>query len=116
MINQQVSLASQVLKSPKFDNTQHVPKIVELDDFDTEEIKVVERQPLKRLKKTLLSPEASKDNNKQASMIETHEEDNPTNPKKNYGWPLRSKNNKKNPTVNNVLQKCNEPTKKGKTP
>jgi len=53
MINQQVSLASQVLKSPKFDNTQHVPKIVELDDFDTEEIKVVERQPLKRLKKNI---------------------------------------------------------------
>ncbi len=31
MINQQVSLASQVLKSPKFDNAQRVPKIVELN-------------------------------------------------------------------------------------
>ncbi len=35
MINQQVSLASQMLKNPKFDNTQHVPEIVELDDFNT---------------------------------------------------------------------------------
>jgi hypothetical protein len=42
MINQQVSLASQVLKNPKFDNAQHVPKIVELDDFDTKETKVAE--------------------------------------------------------------------------
>jgi hypothetical protein len=48
-------------------------------------------------------------------LIETHEKDNPTNPKKNYGWPLGSKN-KKNPIANNVLLKCNEPTKKGKTP
>jgi hypothetical protein len=40
MINQQVSLASQVLKDPKADNAQHVPKIVELDDFDTKETKV----------------------------------------------------------------------------
>jgi len=84
MINQQVSLASQVLKSPKFDNAQHV-QWTTFNDFNTEEIKVVERQPLKRLKKTLLSPEASKNNNKQASPIETHEEDNPTNPKKNRG-------------------------------
>jgi len=37
MINQQVSLAYQVLKNPKADDAQHVPKIVELDDFDTEE-------------------------------------------------------------------------------
>jgi hypothetical protein len=85
MIKQQVSLVSLVFKSPKFDNAQHVPKIVELDDFEIEKIKVVERQPLKCLKKTLLSLEASKDNNKQASLIETHEKDNPTNPKKNYG-------------------------------
>jgi hypothetical protein len=33
MINQQVSLASQVLKNPKVDNAQHVLEIVELDDF-----------------------------------------------------------------------------------
>jgi hypothetical protein len=33
-INQQVSLASQMLKNPKFDNTQHVPEIVELNDFN----------------------------------------------------------------------------------
>jgi hypothetical protein len=43
MINQQVSLASQVLKNPKVDNAQHVPKIVELDDFDTKETKVAKR-------------------------------------------------------------------------
>jgi hypothetical protein len=43
MSNQQVALASQMLKIPKFDNAQHVPKIVELDDFDTKETKVVER-------------------------------------------------------------------------
>jgi len=46
MINQQVSLANQVLKNPKADNAQHVPKIVKLDDFDTEEMKVVDK-PLK---------------------------------------------------------------------
>jgi len=46
MINQQVSLASQVLKNPKSDNAQHVP--VELDDFDIKETKVAKRQPLKR--------------------------------------------------------------------
>ncbi len=40
-------MASQVLKNPKSDNAQHVPKIVELDDFNTEETKVAERQPLK---------------------------------------------------------------------
>jgi len=60
MINQQVSLANQVLKNPKANNAQHVPKIVELDDFDTKETEVAERQPLKRLKKTLLSLEAVK--------------------------------------------------------
>jgi len=37
VINQQVSLASQVLKNPKADNAQHVLDIVELDDFDTKE-------------------------------------------------------------------------------
>jgi len=116
MINQQVSLASQVLKNPKSNNAQHVPEIVELDDFDTEETKVAERQPLKRLKKTLLSPKASEEKNKQVSPIETHEEDSPTNPKINHGRPLGSKNNKKNPIANNVVQKCNVPTKKGETP
>jgi flagellar biosynthesis/type III secretory pathway chaperone len=55
MINQQVSLANQVLKNPKVDNAQHVPKIVELDDFDSKKMKVTESQPLKCLKKTLLS-------------------------------------------------------------
>jgi hypothetical protein len=59
MINQQVSLANQMFKNPKSKNAQHVPEIVELDDFDTEETKVAERQPLKCLKKTLLSPKAS---------------------------------------------------------
>jgi hypothetical protein len=58
MINHQISLANQVFKNPKVDNAQHVPKIVELDDFDTEEMEVTERQPLKCLKKTLPSPEA----------------------------------------------------------
>jgi len=47
MINQQVSLASQVLKSPNSDNAQHVPEIVELDDFNIKETKVAKRQPLK---------------------------------------------------------------------
>jgi hypothetical protein len=113
MINQQVSLASQVLKNPKADNGQHVPKIVELDDFDVEKTGVTERQPLKRLKKTLLLPDASEEENKQG--IETHEEDNQTSPKKNRGRPLGSKNNKKNPAASNVVQKRNVPTKKGKT-
>jgi hypothetical protein len=36
MINRQISLANQVFKNPKADNSQHVPKIIELDDFDTE--------------------------------------------------------------------------------
>ncbi len=84
-----------MLKNPKSNNPQHVPKIVELDDFDTEKMKVAEIQPLKCLKKTLLSLEASKKNNKQVSPIEIHEEDSPTNPKKNCRRPLGSKNNKK---------------------
>jgi hypothetical protein len=74
MINQQVSLANQVPKNPKADNAQHVLEIVELDDFDFEETEVAERQPLKRLEKTLLLSDASKEENKQG--IETHEEDN----------------------------------------
>jgi hypothetical protein len=36
-------------------------------------MKVAKRQPLKHLKKTLLSFEASKEKNKQASPIESHE-------------------------------------------
>jgi hypothetical protein len=55
---------------------------------------------LKRLKKTLFSPKASKEKDKQVSPIE---EDNPTSPKKNHGLPFGSKNNKKNPTANNVV-------------
>jgi hypothetical protein len=113
MINQQVSLASQVSKNRKADNAQHVPKIVELDDFDVEETEVAEKQPLKRFKKTLLLPDASEEENKQG--IETHEEDSKISPKKNRGRPLRSKNNKKNPAASNVVQKHNVPTKKGET-
>jgi hypothetical protein len=116
MINQQVSLASQVLKNPKFDNAQHVLKIVELDVFDIEESKVVERQPLKCLNNTLFSPKAFEEETKQASPIEIHEEDNPTSPKKNLGQPLGLKNSKKNPITNNVVQKRNVFTKKGATP
>ncbi len=56
-------------------------------------------------------PEAFEEENKQG--IGTHEEDNQTNPKKNRGQPLGSKN-KKNPAANNVVQKRNVPTKKGK--
>jgi hypothetical protein len=44
-----------VLKNPKFDNAQHVLEVIDLDDFDIEITKVVRKQPLKRLKKTLLS-------------------------------------------------------------
>jgi len=44
MINQQVSLANQMLKNPKVDNAQHVSKIVELDDFDTKKTEVIEKQ------------------------------------------------------------------------
>jgi len=57
-------------------------------------------------------PEAFEEENKQG--IGTHEEDNQTSPKKNRGRPLGSKN-KKIPTVNNVVQKRNVPTKKGET-
>jgi hypothetical protein len=110
MINQQVLLANQVLKNPKVDNAQHVPKIVELDHFDTEK----KRQPLKRLKKTLLSLEAFEEENKQGNQIETHKEVRQTSLKKNRGQPLGSKNNKKNPFANNVVQKRNVPTKREK--
>jgi hypothetical protein len=58
---------------------------------------------LKSLRKTLFSPQTSKEKNKQASPIETHEEDNPTSLKKNHGRPLGSKNNKKNLAANNVV-------------
>jgi hypothetical protein len=112
MINQQVSLASQVSKNPEPDNAQHVPKIVELDDSDVEETEVAERQPLKRLKKTLLLPDASEEENKQG--VETHEEDSQISPKKNRGRPLGSKNNKKNPAASNVVQKRNVPKKREK--
>jgi hypothetical protein len=47
MINQQVSLVSQMLKNPKCDNAQHVPKILEVDDFDIKKTKVAKRKPLK---------------------------------------------------------------------
>jgi hypothetical protein len=53
-----------MLKNPKCDHAQHVPKIVELDDFKTKETKVAKRKPLKCLNKTLLSPEASKEESK----------------------------------------------------
>jgi hypothetical protein len=43
---------------------------------------------LKSLKETLLLHETSKEDNKQVSLIETHEKDNPTSPKKNRGLPL----------------------------
>jgi len=32
-----------VLKNPKADNAQHVPKIVELDDFNIEKMEDVEK-------------------------------------------------------------------------
>jgi hypothetical protein len=85
MINQQISLTSQVLKNPKFDNAQHVPEIVKLDNFDTKQTKVAKRQPLKPFFKTLLSLETFEEESKQASPIETHEKDNPTSPLKNRG-------------------------------
>jgi hypothetical protein len=91
-------------------------KIVKLDDFDTEETEVTEKKPLKCLKKTLLSLETSEKKNKQGSRIETHEEDIQTSPKKNHVRLLGSKNNKKIPIANNVVQKRNVPTKKGETP
>jgi hypothetical protein len=40
MINQQVSLANQVLKNLKVGNAQHVLEIVELDDFDIKKIEI----------------------------------------------------------------------------
>jgi hypothetical protein len=64
MINQQVSLASQVLKNPKSNNAQHVLEIVELDDFNTKETKIVEIQPLKCSKKTLFSLSTFEEENK----------------------------------------------------
>jgi hypothetical protein len=85
MINHQISLANQVFKNPKVNNAQHVPKIVELDDFDIEETEVIERQPLKCSKKTLLSPEAYEEENKQVNRIKTHKKDSQTSPKKNRG-------------------------------
>jgi hypothetical protein len=93
MINQQVSLASQVPKNLEADNAQHVPEIVELDDFDVEETEVAERQPSKRLKKTLLLPDASEEENKLG--IGTHEEDNQTSPKKTVVDPLDQRTTKK---------------------
>ncbi len=66
---------------------------------------------MKWLKKTLFSIETSNKEDKQVNPIEAHEEDNPTNSKKSQ--PLRLNNNKKNPTTNNVVQKCNVPIKKG---
>jgi len=102
MINQQVSLASQVLKNPKVDNARHVPEIAKLDDFDTEEIEVIERQPLKCLKKSLLLLETSEEESKQGNRIETREDDNQSSRKKNRGRPLGSKN-KKNLVANNVV-------------
>ncbi len=71
---------------------------------------------MKCLKKTLLLRETYEEENKQASLIEILEEESPTSPKKNCGQPLRSKNIKKNPIVNNVVHKCNVPTKQGPTP
>ncbi len=92
-----------MLKNPKSDNAQHVPEIVELDDFNIEETKVEKTQPLKCLKKTLLSLEAYEKKNKKASPIETHEDDNPNSLKKNCGRPFGAKNNNKNPIANNVV-------------
>jgi hypothetical protein len=40
---------------------------------------------LKRLRKSLLFPETFEEENKQASPIETHEKNNPTNLRKNCG-------------------------------
>jgi len=106
VINQQVSL----LKNPKADNAQHVLEIVELDDFNIEETKVTERQPLKCLKKSLLLLETLEEESKQGSRIEAHKDDSQSSPKKNRGRLLGSKN-KKNPTANNVVQKRDVPTK-----
>jgi hypothetical protein len=114
MINQQVSLTSQVLKNPKANNAQRVSEIVELMILTLKKQKFPKKQPLKHLKKTLLSLETYEEENKQG--IETHKEDWQTNPKKNRGQPLGSKNNKKNSTANNVIHKRNVLTKKGETP
>jgi len=78
-------------------------------------MKVAKRKLLKQLKKTLLLTETFNKEDKQVNPIEAHKEDNLINPKKNHGQPLRSNNNKRNPTTNNVVQKCNVPTKKGAT-
>ncbi len=43
MDNQQISLPTQVVKNSKFFNAQHVPEIVELDDFNTKETKVAKK-------------------------------------------------------------------------
>jgi hypothetical protein len=75
-------------------------------------MKVAKRKPLKWLNKTLNSTETFKEEDKQANPIEAHEKDSPTTPKKSHGQLLRSNNNKKNLTTNNVVQKCNVPTKK----
>ncbi len=69
MDNQQVSLLTQVVKCSKVVNVQHVLKIVELDDFDIEKIKVAKRQPLKHFKITLLSLEASKKRKKKLVQL-----------------------------------------------
>jgi len=78
-------------------------------------MKVAKRKLLKQLKKTLLLTETFNKEDKQVNPIEAHKEDNLISPKKNHGQPLRSNNNKRNPTTNNVVQKCNVPTKKGAT-
>jgi hypothetical protein len=56
MINQQVSLASQVLKNPKADNAQHVPKIVEFDDFGTEETKSCKKTTFETFQENITFP------------------------------------------------------------
>jgi hypothetical protein len=53
MINQQVSLASQVLKNPKSNNARHVLEIVELDDFDIEEMKVAKKTTFETFKENI---------------------------------------------------------------
>jgi hypothetical protein len=77
-----------MVKNSKFVNVQHVLEIVELDAFDTKQTKVVERQLLKHQKRTLISLEEFKEEDKQANPIEIHEKDNPTSPKKSHGRPL----------------------------
>jgi hypothetical protein len=53
MINQQVSLASQVFKNPKSNNARHVLEIVELDDFDIEEMKVAKKTTFETFKENI---------------------------------------------------------------